>query len=146
IDLGARATPLPEDGSVPHLPDWRWIHTPGHTHGHISLFREHDRVLLAGDAFITTQQESLLAVLTQYQTLHGPPAYYTPNWVAAGESVRRLADLHPLVAATGHGLPICGEQLERDLQRLAREFEQIAVPRRGRYVVRRGDGPRGVRP
>lgn len=38
------------------MPDWQWIHTPGHTEGHISLFREKDRVLLAADAFTTVKQ------------------------------------------------------------------------------------------
>ena len=54
IDLGDRVRALPEDGSVPFMPGWRWIHTPGHTAGHVSLFRESDRVLIAGDAFLTT--------------------------------------------------------------------------------------------
>src|SRR5690625_1838978 len=51
INLGDRVKPLPEDGSIPPMPDWRWIHTPGHAPGHVSLFRDSDRVLLAGDAF-----------------------------------------------------------------------------------------------
>ena len=65
IDIGYRAVALPADGSIPSMPEWRWIHTPGHTEGHISLFRESDRVLIAGDAFSTTKQESLWSVLTQ---------------------------------------------------------------------------------
>src|SRR5436305_2634880 len=28
VDLGAHARVLPENGSVPGLPGWRWIHTP----------------------------------------------------------------------------------------------------------------------
>ena len=52
-DFTDRIVPLPLDGSVPHLPGWRWIHTPGHTAGHISLFRDSDRTLLAGDALTT---------------------------------------------------------------------------------------------
>jgi glyoxylase-like metal-dependent hydrolase (beta-lactamase superfamily II) len=42
---------LPDDGSIPSLPDWRWIHTPGHSAGHVSLFRDADRTLIIGDAF-----------------------------------------------------------------------------------------------
>lgn len=37
----------PLDG-VPGMPDWVGVHTPGHTTGHLSLFRPHDRVLLSG--------------------------------------------------------------------------------------------------
>ena len=132
IDLGARAKPLPEDGSVPHMPDWRWIHTPGHTAGHVSLFRERDRCLIAGDAFVTVKQESLYAVATQEQEIHGPPAYFTPGWRAARQSVERLAALRPAIAATGHGTPMSGEALSRGLEKLVREFDEIAVPDQGR--------------
>src|ERR1044072_7273048 len=58
IDLSDRLLPLPEDGTVPELPEWRYYHTPGHAPGHISLFRQRDKLLLAGDAFVTTNQES----------------------------------------------------------------------------------------
>ncbi|PEE06030.1 MBL fold metallo-hydrolase, partial [Bacillus pseudomycoides] len=53
IDLGKYIHELPLDGSVPHMPEWRWVHTPGHTPGHISLFRKTDHFLIAGDAFVT---------------------------------------------------------------------------------------------
>jgi len=134
IDLGDRVQALPPDGRVPFLPDWQWIHTPGHTPGHVSLYRETDRVLLAGDAFVTTKQESAISVLLQYAAVHGPPAYFTTDWAAARESVRKLASLRPLVAGTGHGPPMHGEELDYGLQNLARDFDRVAVPRHGRYV------------
>lgn len=140
IDLGDRVRPLPAGGAVPGLPDWRWLHTPGHTPGHLSLFRERDRVLIAGDAFTTVQQTSLWAVMTQRPEVHGPPAYFTPDWRAAEDSVQRLAALGPSVVATGHGLPMRGEALARGLERLAREFRRRAVPERGRYVERPATG------
>jgi hypothetical protein len=37
IDLGARVRSAPDDGSVPHILGWRWLHTPGHTVGRLSL-------------------------------------------------------------------------------------------------------------
>ena len=55
INLGNRIQLLPEDGTVPHMPGFRWIHTPGHSPGHVSLFREGDRALIAGDAFVTVK-------------------------------------------------------------------------------------------
>jgi glyoxylase-like metal-dependent hydrolase (beta-lactamase superfamily II) len=134
IDLGERARSLPADGTVPAMPGWRWIHTPGHTAGHISLFREADRLLVAGDAFVTVKQESALAVLTQWQEVCRPPAYFTSDWQAARRSVETLAALQPLVAATGHGLPMRGERMEQELQALARDFDRVAVPACGRYV------------
>jgi glyoxylase-like metal-dependent hydrolase (beta-lactamase superfamily II) len=118
------------------MPGWRWIHTPGHTPGHVSFFRDADRTLIAGDAFVTTKQESATAVLTQRAELHGPPAYYTPDWESAQHSVERLAALEPLRVITGHGPPLQGEQMLAALHHLARNFERLAVPARGRYVGR----------
>ena len=133
-DFGARVKPLPDDGSVPHMPGWRWIHTPGHTAGHISLFRDDDRCLIAGDAFVTVKQESLYAVATQEREVHGPPAYFTPDWGNARRSVERLAALEPAIAATGHGTPMRDQELRDGLNRLVRQFDRVAVPDHGRYV------------
>lgn len=135
LDLGPRVRPLPTDGSVPYLPGWRCLFTPGHTPGHVSFFRSEDQVLVAGDAFVTVRAESGLATLTQAQQVHGPPAYFTPDWYQAGRSVNLLAALQPRVAATGHGIPMRGQALQRALSHLARRFEQLAVPARGRYVA-----------
>ncbi|MGE5417844.1 MAG: MBL fold metallo-hydrolase [Acidobacteriota bacterium] len=134
IDLHKRIRSLPLDGSVPCLPDWSWIHTPGHTPGHISLFRDEDGVLLAGDAFTTVKQESATAVLTQRQEVHGPPAYFTTDWDLAWQSVKRLEALHPSVVATGHGVPMKGKQLQNELEILVRDFDRVAMPEAGRYV------------
>ena len=140
IDLGDRVQTLPEDESVPHMPGWRWVHTPGHAPGHISLFRESDRCMIVGDAFVTVKQESLYAVVTQEQEVHGPPAYFTPDWEAARRSVERLAALQPSIAATGHGTPMGGEELTRGLEKLVREFDEIAIPDHGRYVPEEPQG------
>ncbi|MFD2247226.1 MBL fold metallo-hydrolase [Pontibacter ruber] len=134
INISNHIELLPEDGSVPGLPEWRWIHTPGHTTGHVSFFREHDRVLLAGDAFVTRDGESVLAVMTQKKEVHGPPAYYTSDWGAAHHSVEKLLNLNPRVAATGHGLPMHGQELHRQLEELVRNFWTVAVPSHGRYI------------
>jgi glyoxylase-like metal-dependent hydrolase (beta-lactamase superfamily II) len=134
IRINDRVRPLPQDGRVPGLPDWRWIHTPGHTAGHISLFRDADRVLIAGDAITTTKQESLTSVVAQRPEMHGPPAYFTTDWEAAELSVRRLAALIPDVIATGHGKPISGPKVADRLDELAENFVDWARPAHGRYV------------
>ncbi len=136
IDLGERARALPGDGSVPNMPGWRWLPTPGHTSGHVSLFRESDRTLLAGDAFVTTKQESVLAIITQRPEMHGPPSYFTTDWPEAEISVQRLADLEPELAATGHGRPLRGAAMRRELHALATDFDRRAVPAHGRSVGR----------
>lgn len=134
IDLGSRVHALPEDGSIPGFPDWRWHHTPGHTAGHISLHRASDGVMIAGDAFITVKQESFLAVMEQRTEMSGPPSYFTPDWPAAGDSVRLLAALKPQTVATGHGRPLTGRRMQQALLELARDFEEVAVPAHGRYT------------
>ena len=135
VDVGPRLRTLPDDGSVPHLPGWRWLPTPGHTPGHVALWREADRTVIAGDAFITTGQESAYAVAVQRPEMHGPPMYYTTEWDKARESVRRLAALEPELAVTGHGPAMRGPDMRAALHALARDFDQIAVPERGRYVA-----------
>jgi len=139
IDVSRWLDVLPADGAVPSMPGWRWIHTPGHTPGHISLWRESDRTLIAGDAFITTAQESAYAVATQRPELHGPPMYYTQDWVQAKESVERLAALEPELVITGHGRAMQGPALRAALHALARGFDRVAVPKYGRYVDRPAD-------
>src|SRR5215211_243769 len=127
-DFSDRVTALPADGSVPFLHGWRWLHTPGHTGGHVSFFRDADRCLIAGDAFVTVKQESLYEVVRQDEEVHGPPAYFTPDWAAAKTSVERLAALRPTIAATGHGKPMQGQPLAGGLEALVRNFDEIAVP------------------
>jgi glyoxylase-like metal-dependent hydrolase (beta-lactamase superfamily II) len=134
INIEKNVKKLPEDGSIPELQNWIWIHTPGHTPGHISLFREQDRVLIAGDAFVTVKQESLYKVMVQQQEISGPPKYFTTDWEKANESVKILEALKPEVAITGHGFSMTGEELSEQLSLLVRDFEKIALPEKGRYV------------
>jgi hypothetical protein len=133
INLGSHVRELPVDGSVPGMRGWRWIPTPGHAPGHVSLVRDIDRTVIAGDAFVTTKQESLVAALTQRPEVHGPPMYFTPDWDSAREAVRHLADYAPSAAITGHGPPLRGETLRTALRQLASNFDTRARPAHGRY-------------
>jgi glyoxylase-like metal-dependent hydrolase (beta-lactamase superfamily II) len=134
INISSRVSPLHDDGSIPELPEWEWIHTPGHTEGHVSFFRKRDRALIVGDAFITTKQENLFDVITQKLEISGPPRYLTTDWKAAKKSVEHLASLHPEVAITGHGKPVEGKWLAEHLALLARDFDRIAIPDYGKNV------------
>lgn len=134
IDLGTRVQPLPDDGSIPFMPGWRWLHTPGHTPGHIALFRDEDRVLLAGDAFTTVKQESAEAVERQITEIHGPPAYLTTNWSKAWDSVRLLEGLKPEVVISSHGQPMRGDDMRKQLRRLVDDFDILAIPDQGIFV------------
>lgn len=128
VDVASHLYDLPSDHSVPFLQDWRWIPTPGHTPGHVSLWRERDRILIAGDAFITTRQESVYAAMTQTPEMHGPPMYFTPDWTSAKTSVRALAALAPEVVVTGHGAAMQGPAMRDALDALAELFDEVAVP------------------
>jgi glyoxylase-like metal-dependent hydrolase (beta-lactamase superfamily II) len=136
VDVSRWLKPLPADGSVPHLTGWRWLASPGHTPGHVSLWRPSDRTLIAGDAVITTRQESAYAVMTQTPEMHGPPAYFTQDWTAAERSVIALAALEPELLVTGHGHAMQGEEMRVALRTLAGDFSRLAVPRDGVYVSR----------
>ncbi|WP_088006181.1 MBL fold metallo-hydrolase [Indiicoccus explosivorum] len=134
IDVSQHANPLPADGSIPGLPGWKWYHTPGHSDGHVSYFREQDRFLIVGDAFLTVKQDSLLAVTFQKKKICGPPVYLTTDWTAAKNSVQKLTALQPSIAAPGHGKPVIGSELAEGLTKLAARFDEVAKPDHGRYI------------
>jgi len=91
---------------VPGLADWRCIPTPGHTPGHISLFRDADRVLITGDAVLTINPNSFRDLVRGTHTLGGAPRIVTWDWWVATRSIATLAQLEPRVLAPGHGRPM----------------------------------------
>ena len=132
IDVRPRLRALPGEGgelALAGLPGWTLLHTPGHTPGHVSFFRESDRTLLVGDAFCTTKPESFFeAALIQHPELHGPPSYFTPDWASARSSVQKLAQLNPATVAPGHGKPLSGGEVASGLAKLAADFDRVAIP------------------
>lgn len=132
VDLSRWLRPLatgPGAGDATPVAGWEIIPTPGHTPGHISLFRSSDLALLVGDAFCTTKPESFFdAALAQVPELHGPPAYFTADPQQAARSVRLLADLHPRVIAPGHGRPLAGAEIDEKLPQFAVEYATDRVP------------------
>jgi glyoxylase-like metal-dependent hydrolase (beta-lactamase superfamily II) len=134
VDVSPRLQALPDDHSVPDMPGWPWLHTPGHSPGHVSLWRSADRLLIAGDAFVTTRQESVYSAVTQAAEMHGPPMYFTPDWPSARQSVLNLAALGPDTVVTGHGQAMRGPEMRSALGELAERFDEIAVPKHGQYV------------
>ena len=125
---------LANDGTVPGLPDWKWIATPGHSPGHVSFWRASDRMLISGDAIISTRQESLSAVWSQTIEVRPPPAYFTCDWQSSYESMERLRALSPAILASGHGLPLQNQEWTRELRDLLEHFEERGLPHHGRYV------------
>jgi glyoxylase-like metal-dependent hydrolase (beta-lactamase superfamily II) len=107
VDISFWVLPPPKDGRVPGLSGWKWIHTPGHTDGHISLFRQTDRTLLIGDA-LTLDEE-----------------YQTADWDALEGSIKLLRDLHPSLAVPSHGEPMGGAEFSHHLDRLIQNFDTV---------------------
>jgi len=148
IDLGTRLRALPtlqtDRTAAADLPGWEILHTPGHTPGHVSLFREEDGTLLVGDAFCTTKPESFFeAALAQQPELHGPPSYFTSDWESARQSVQRLAKLNPTVVAPGHGKPLSGPTVPDALRMLAANFDAVSVPENQKRASDRGSAVTG---
>jgi hydroxyacylglutathione hydrolase len=76
------------------------LETPGHSVGHISLWRESDRTLIVGDVL------GNMHFITGMPGLHLPPDLFTPDPARNRASARRLAELQPALACFGHGAPL----------------------------------------
>lgn len=80
--------------------DFTVLETPGHSSGHISLWRERDRVLVAGDVFFN------MNIFTTMPGLHQPFGPFTIDPELNRQSERRLVELEPSLLLLGHGPPI----------------------------------------
>jgi glyoxylase-like metal-dependent hydrolase (beta-lactamase superfamily II) len=78
------------------------LDVPGHSPGHIALWREGDRTLVAGDVFFNLPR------------LGPPPRFLTVDPDANRAAMQRLAELRPALVLFGHGPPL------RDPDALAR--------------------------
>ncbi|SES98812.1 Glyoxylase, beta-lactamase superfamily II [Oceanobacillus limi] len=134
INISPYLKALPQDQQIPGLEGWKWIHTPGHSPGHVSFYRESDSLLLSGDAFITVRQDSFSKVFVQEPEVNGPPRYLTTDWKAAKRSVETLADLNPAIVIPGHGQAMGGLDLKEGLRSLKQTFDKVALPDYGKYV------------
>ena len=76
------------------------LDTPGHSAGHVSFWRESDRVLILGDVLNNVD------VITGIPGLNDPKSYFTPDPVENRRSARRLAELEPSLVLFGHGAPL----------------------------------------
>ena len=121
----------PDAGILEFLPDWQIIETPGHSFGHVSLWREADRVLIAGDALCTADMDSVVGMATQKKQFARGGSPFTPDWIQSRISVAKLAALEPLVVAAGHGQPIAGADVPNQMREFNRNFQ---APEHGRYV------------
>ena len=94
----------------------RVIFTPGHTPGHLSLYLERPKVLVAGDAL--TAEDGYL---------NGPNPSMTLGMRQAMQSIRRLADLEIEMIACYHGGVVSEDangQLRRVVQEVSRNLDE----------------------
>ncbi|QIH34224.1 MBL fold metallo-hydrolase [Sphingobacterium sp. DR205] len=92
--------------------DFRVIETPGHSAGHISLFRERDGVLIMGDTAVN------MNLITTAVGLRLPPNMFTTDQQLNIKSLQKLAQLTPAMICFGHG-PV--------LRNKDRKFEQFVA-------------------
>jgi hydroxyacylglutathione hydrolase len=76
------------------------VETPGHTAGHISFWREGDRVLVLGDVL------SHIHIYTGWVMLREPERFFTLDPAQNRRSARRLIELEPKLVCFGHGPPL----------------------------------------
>jgi hydroxyacylglutathione hydrolase len=83
------------------------LDVPGHSPGHIALWRAKDRTLVAGDVCFNVPR------------LGPPPDFLTVDPERNGASMRKIAELEPALALFGHGPPL------RDPDRLRRVAKTV---------------------
>jgi hydroxyacylglutathione hydrolase len=83
-----------------HVGSFEVIETPGHSPGHISFWREKDRVLILGDVLLN------MNFFTGKVGLEEPPLVFTVDSNLNRDSARKVAQLNPTLVCFGHGPPL----------------------------------------
>jgi len=102
---------LPDDALLDLAGGVRVVATPGHTIGHMCLYLERTRTVIAGDALVAENGR-----------LQGPSPTATADLPTASRSVRRLAGLDVDAIVCYHGGVVAdgaGDQLRRVADELA---------------------------
>lgn len=111
------------EAALPQAPEWRSIWAPGHTAGHIVLFRESDRTLIAGDVVLTT----ISPTIGVNRQRPDPVSDYVAT-------LKNLMRLEPRVILGGHGEAMQGPQRIQELldEALAESVRVRLLAERGR--------------
>jgi hydroxyacylglutathione hydrolase len=89
------------------------LDTPGHSPGHVSYWRESDRVLVCGDVMWGYNPFLMAGNIME------PWPFINPDTALNRASARRLAALEPALVCFGHGKPL------RDTQRFTTAVERL---------------------
>ncbi|HXF32751.1 MAG TPA: MBL fold metallo-hydrolase [Solirubrobacterales bacterium] len=96
------------------------LHFPGHAPGLIGLWRESDRVALVSDVVYLVDSARLKPLPDGEASVPHPA--FAWNHQEAKRSLRRLAELEPLVVGAGHERPLRGDGLRTVLERAAEKY------------------------
>ncbi len=96
---------------LPDVPGWISVWTPGHTAGHVGLFREEDRVFIGGDAVLPR----VTATIGVNRQRKDPVADFL-------RTLDTLSELAPSIILPGHGDPI--EQPQDRIAELRAETQE----------------------
>jgi glyoxylase-like metal-dependent hydrolase (beta-lactamase superfamily II) len=96
------------------------LHFPGHAPGLIGLWRESDRLALVSDVVYLVDSARLKALPPGEASVPHPA--FAWNHQEAKRSLRRLAELEPLVVGAGHDRPLRGDDLRATLEAAAEKY------------------------
>ena len=96
------------------------LHLPGHAPGLIGLWRESDRVALVSDVVYLVDSARLKPL--PHGEASVPHPAFAWNHQEAKRSLRRLAELEPLVVGAGHERPLRGDGLRATLEKAAEKY------------------------
>ena len=92
---------------------FRVVHAPGHAPGGVIYFRAQDGVAICGDVIRN------MSFITGLPGIREPPSILTYDIEENRRSIRKLANLHPLLILPGHGPAITDiAEFERFVSRL----------------------------
>jgi len=87
--------------------DFTVVTLPGHTPGHIGLWRERDRTLICGDAMRS------MNLFTGIPSLGEMPNFFTVDEAESRRSIHKMAALEAKTICFGHGAPMMRNAAER---------------------------------
>lgn len=110
---------------------WQAVHTPGHSPGHLCLFREADRMLISGDHLLEHVSPNVSAF--PFQPVDPLGGYL--------RALGRVADLRPSLVLPGHGEPftdvdgVVASQEAHHAQRLAEALAALTLKPLSAFAV-----------
>jgi hydroxyacylglutathione hydrolase len=112
--------PVKIDGTVSEgdeVAGFKVLHFPGHAPGLIGLWRESDRLALVSDVVYLVDSARLKPL--PHGEASVPHPAFAWNHAEAKRSLRRLAELEPLIVGAGHERPLRGDGLRATLEAAA---------------------------